>query len=95
MCSGAKLRVEWGQNGAAEAGRPGPHLPARPRLCHLGQVPELLWASISPSVKWGQDRRPRTWHTVTVHAGGAIIIAVVTIVVVWPVISAGLFWEPG
>ena len=83
------------EDGAAEGGRPGPHLPAPPWLCHLGQVAERLWASVSPSVKWGQDGRPRTWHAVTVRAGGAIIIAVVTIVVVLPVISTGLFWEPG
>lgn len=80
------------EDGAAEGRRPDSHLPAPHWLCCLGgagSIAEPLWASVSPSVKWGQDRWPRAWHTVSTHVGRGCDCCVVL-----PAITAGLSWEP-
>ena len=71
MCSEVKLRVEGVEDGVAKGSCLGSaHLSAPHRLCQLRRMAELFWVSGYPSVKWGQDRWPRTWHTVSALTGG-------------------------
>lgn len=70
MCSEVKLRVEGVEDGVAKGSPLGAHLSAPHWLCQLRRVAELFWVSGCPSVKWGQDRWPRTWHTVSALTEG-------------------------
>lgn len=84
-------------DGMAKGRRQGSHLPVPRRRCHLRRPAEPLWASFSPSVKWGQGRWAGPGTLSARMREGVVITAVVTVAIVMPATSGRslLSWELG